>query len=527
MLEMKFEPKTIEHLGVRMYSTLPPALAELISNSYDADASTVSLKFAERNGSPISINVVDDGCGMSSEDIQNKFLVIGRNRRDDIGDVRTERFNRLATGKKGLGKLALFGLAREISVDTVKDGRRNRFVLNWDDLMGAAGKYNPKVEIMDLPVDSPNGTIIKLSHLKRQSLFDLDGLADSLSKIFIVDSDFSISLSANGKESIFVNNERRYSSLKTEFEWDVSDYLGDVEHEGICGALYTAETPIKPNSGLRGVSIFSRGKLVNAPEFFSNSTSSHFFQYLTGWIQADFIDLLKEDVISTNRQAINWDNEEMTQFRDHLSDMISKVNANWRDLRKQKKGDELKLKTGIDTGKWLSTMPEDVKGQASKILEALSGEDALEKFTPVIEALHKIVPEYPQLHWRYLNDGLRDRIKTYYENQQYGHAASQGVHIYCEILRKVSGSSEDGTKLVGAVFGGQTPLIRVADTATESGHNIQVGQGSLSRGVIEGFRNPISHGAMDTLVPNVFSELDCLNVLSLLSYLLGRVDRAV
>ena len=37
-LVLKFEPKTIEHLGVKMYSTLPPALAELISNAYDADA---------------------------------------------------------------------------------------------------------------------------------------------------------------------------------------------------------------------------------------------------------------------------------------------------------------------------------------------------------------------------------------------------------------------------------------------------------------------------------------------------------
>lgn len=528
MLEMKFEPKTIEHLGVRMYSTLPPALAELISNAYDADASIVKLKFSERNGSPVSINVVDDGHGMSSDDIQNKFLVIGRNRREDIGDVPTLRFNRLATGKKGLGKLALFGLAKEISVDTVKDGKRNRFVLNWDELMSAAGKYNPRIELLDEPVSSPNGTTIKLSELKRQSLFDIEGLADSLSKIFIVDENFTISLSANGRESIKVSNERRYSSLNKEFEWDVSYFLSDTSgFNGVSGKLYTAETPIKPNSGLRGVSIFSRGKLVNAPEFFSNSTSSHFFQYLTGWIQADFIDLLKEDVISTNRQAINWDNEEMTQFRARLSEMISKVNTDWRDLRRKKKGDELRVRTGIDTEKWMATMPDDVKGETSKILEALSGEDALERFTPVIEALHKIVPEYPQLHWRYLNDGLRDRIKPYYENQQFGHAASQGVNIYCEALRKVSGSTEDGTKLVGSVFGGQSPLIRVADIATESGYNIQIGQNSMSRGVIEGFRNPISHAPMDSVVPNVFSELDCLNVLSLLSYLLGRVDKAL
>ena len=49
-LSLKFDPKTIEHLGVKMYSTLPPALAELISNSYDADAGQVSIEFLEQNG---------------------------------------------------------------------------------------------------------------------------------------------------------------------------------------------------------------------------------------------------------------------------------------------------------------------------------------------------------------------------------------------------------------------------------------------------------------------------------------------
>ena len=42
-LEMSFDPNTIEHLGVRMYSTLPPVLTELIANAYDADAETVKI----------------------------------------------------------------------------------------------------------------------------------------------------------------------------------------------------------------------------------------------------------------------------------------------------------------------------------------------------------------------------------------------------------------------------------------------------------------------------------------------------
>ena len=107
-LSLKFDPKTIQHLGVKMYSTLPPALAELISNSYDADSSQVSIEFFEQNGTPKAITIIDNGTGMSLFDIQNKFLVIGRNRREEEGDKPSRQYGRLPTGKKGLGKLALW-----------------------------------------------------------------------------------------------------------------------------------------------------------------------------------------------------------------------------------------------------------------------------------------------------------------------------------------------------------------------------------------------------------------------------------
>src|SRR5690606_16900883 len=101
-LVLKFEPKTIEHLGVKMYATLPPALAELISNWYDADASEVLVWLKEKNGSPVSITVQDNGGGMSFNDIQEKFLAIGRDRRQTDGDIPSPKYGRLPTGKKGL-----------------------------------------------------------------------------------------------------------------------------------------------------------------------------------------------------------------------------------------------------------------------------------------------------------------------------------------------------------------------------------------------------------------------------------------
>lgn len=533
--EMRFDPQTIKHLGLRMYSTLAPALAELISNSYDADAANVSVVLAEHAGSPLSIEIRDDGSGLSLSDINDKFLVIGRNRRADGADVPSPRYKRLPTGKKGLGKLALFGLASTITVVSVKGGLRNEFVMDWDELTASRGPYQPKPVRIDERTTDANGTTFRLTGLKRKTPFDPAALADSLSRIFVLDETFKLVVHTPLGDRIVVDNTRKYMTLDVEFEWDLDSTLLVPAKSPYCGLLrgklLTGAKPIAPSSGLRGVTLFSRGKLVNAPEFFSSSTSSHFYQYLTGWISVDFIDQISEDVISTNRQSLDWDHPEMVKLREFLAGIIATVNVDWRRMRKEKKGKDLKDKTGIDTVAWMSTMPADVRRNTEQIIESLGGEDALEHFTPVIKALHEIIPEYPELHWRHLHELVRDRVKDYYKNRQYGDAASQGVQIYCERIRQLTGRTEDGRALVNGVFGSAPwtppPELQVNDLSTESLKNIQEGQGHLSRGVVVGFRNPISHHPIDTVVPAVFTELDCLNVLSLTSYLFTRLDKAI
>lgn len=532
--ELKFDPKTIEHLGVKMYATLPPALAELISNAYDADASKVTVEFLEQNGTPKAITVYDDGTGMTSEDIQKKFLVIGRNRRTVDGDKPSDKFKRLPTGKKGLGKLALFGLAKDVSVDTVKNGNRNRFNLNWDSLLNADGVYKPISDVINQLVTTKTGTTIQLSNLKRKSQFDIPAIADSLSKIFIVDSSFQIVLKdSNGKETV-VSDDRRYGNIEQQFKWTQSEliksespFFGKVELY-----LVTGKTPIPPSSGLRGIAIFSRGKLVNLPEYFTDSASSHFYQYLTGWIKADFIDLLDEDVISTNRQSINWDNPEMSNFRKFLSGLISQVGQEWRKKRSEKKDKDLEEETGIDKQKWFNSLPEEVRESVEKIVQGLTqNDDVSESFKPVVKALYSLVPEYPLLHWRHLHSDIKAGVFEYYKNAQYGHAADQGTKLYAQKLRDLSGKDVDGVALADLFAIGReklkitkNPTIQISDLSTESKMNMQEGQQFLTRGLVMGFRNPINHAPMSAVVPNVISEIDCLNVLSLISYLTTRLD---
>lgn len=528
-LELKFDPRTIEHLGVKMYSTLPPALAELISNSYDADSPGVVVEFTEINKTPKSIVIKDEGEGMSLDDIQNKFLVIGRNRRNDDGDKPSDKFSRLPTGKKGLGKLALFGLANEIVVDTIKDGLRNRFRLNWTELLSSNSIYNPKIELQDQPIDRPNRTQIQLSDLKRKSQFDLDSLADSLAKIFSSDPSFSIVLK-KGEIVVPVDGNRRYKDITPQFKWTEKDLIHDGSpYQGkVSLTLVTAETPIPPSTGLRGVTIFSRGKLVNAPEYFSESTSSHFFQYLTGSINADFIDLLSEDVISTNRQSINWDQPDMMAFREYLSSLIAETARDWRKKRTESKERDVRVVTGIDTDQWMSTLPENVKDSVQSIISHMTkNEEISESLRPVVKALYDIVPEYPNLHWRHLHPSIKDGVSEFYRNSQYGLAADQATKMYAARIREIAKIDEDGTRLADVFSSSKgAPAIAINDLSTSSFKNMQEGQGHLTRGLMQGFRNPINHAPVDKVVPEIISELDCLNILSLVSYLGGKLDYA-
>lgn len=532
--KMGFDPGTIKHLGLRMYSTLPPAIAEIISNSYDADATNVTIRLTESDGHPEEIAISDDGIGLSFEEINSKFLIIGRDRRSEEGDNLSLKHKRLPTGKKGLGKLALFGLADTITVLTRQNGRENEFILDWDDLNASKGDYRPQATKRNKETDQTDGTIITLKSLKRKTPFDAPGLADSLARIFIFDKTFKLVIEDPTGDKISIDNKRKYDQLDEEFKWDLEDTLmvpKASEYSGkMKGALLTSEKPLAPGSGLRGITLFSRGKLVNMPESFSISTSSHFYQYLTGWISVDFVDLLDEDVISTNRQSIDWEHPEMAKLRIFLSEMVSRVRADWRKKRTDRKDEVIKEETGIDAKEWVATMPEGVKENMQHILDTLGGEDALEKFPDIIGSLHKILPEYPELHWRHLHDDIRDRVKPHYVNKQYGVAASQGVQIYCEIIRKMTGSTKDGFDLVNRAFGSrpfaEPPTLQLNNLNTDSEKNIQEGQGQLSRGIVTGFRNPITHDPIDTTVPAVFSELDCLNILSLASYLVTRMDGA-
>lgn len=542
-LKMTFDPNTIEHLGIRMYSTLPPVLSELIANAHDADASHVSIKLTDSMPEK-EIIIEDDGIGMSFDEINGKFLRIGRNRRIE-DESKTTPKGRKIIGKKGLGKLSFFGIAYEIEVATRKAGKENIFVMNWEDIKKATqNDYAPIIlkRDADCPITS-HGTKIILRKLQRASAFSAEDVSSNLAKIFIIDTDFSITIQRNMEEPISIENEQRYADLIKDIEWKLpadSQYVDDYDKAGqIIGHVMTTKKPIPPKTNMRGIVLFSRKKLVNVPDYFSDSTSSHFFSYLTGWLEVDFIDDLEDDVIATNRQSLNWGHEEMQKLRAHLRGLVNWLERDWRLKREEKRRTILNQKTGINIPDWFNKLPHDIREKIEPLVKMITRDSELpeEMHGDAVKAIHEIVPEYPRYHWRSLHPEIRLASEEDYKKKDYYRAFTEAAKRYINAVRSKSGSSNSSeASMMGEVFGRAGGVLQVAkDFKKPNGslfpdttlNNIEEGQKFLSMGVVTGCRNPVSHEEVQDLRESgLFSEKDCLDALSLLSHLFSRFDNS-
>lgn len=540
-LRMSFDPHTIEHLGVKMYSNIPNAIAELIANAYDAEAENVIIELFDKCGSK-SIRITDDGVGMDFDDINTKFLRIGRKRRLEDGNALSPNGKRKVTGKKGLGKLAFFGIGDTIDIVTKKNGKHISFTLDWNELLETdKPDYEPQFHILDCD-KGEHGTSITLKNLKRKSEFDKEGLAISLSKLFnLFDSSFNVTISLNGDEALKIDDKLKYNNITAQFEWSFPAFsvtiVSDYDEKGeISGKILSTEKPLKP--GLRGITLFANGRLVNAPEFFGVSESSHGFSYFTGWLNVDFVDDWEKDVISTDRQSLNWDLPETELLRAFLKKTMSELERDWRKQRNEKKKEEIREKTKVDISGWYGKLPQEVQTSIEPIVTAIMYDSELpaDTQTTIVRNLHSLIPEYPYYHWRHLHSSVQDASYTDYGRKDFYRAFEETIKRYISDVRrksKIVNSTDSG--MMGEVFG-KGKVLKVADKYKKTDgsdfspstiENIEEGQKFLSMGILSGARNPVAHEEVAQLRDSkLFTEKDCLDALSLLSHLFRRLDDA-
>ena len=555
-LVLRFDPHTIEHLGVKMYSQLPHALAELVANAYDAASTNVSIHLSDSDPSNKTITVIDDGDGMSYEEVQDNFLIIGRKRRE-YDTARLNSKNRRITGRKGVGKLALFGIGKNIQIETTRcgDANKTRFSLDWDDILSeTSGQYNPPFEIIKKKDPEEHGTTIVLSRLTRVSDFNENDIAISLSKLFnCFSSDFKVSIARNNSEPLLLTRDMLYDNINQQFSWRVEDIVnvldGDYRHKAnLKGLIVSSEKPIKPD--LRGISLYSNGRLVNTAGFFGVPEAGHTFTYLSGWIDADFLDEMDDDLISTDRQSLSWDLPETKALQAYLQKIMRYLVKDWSEKRKKVKEERMNQRSGVNISNWASTMPDDMKKPFLKVVDKISSSPSIDDddYSNVIKDLHEALPDYPIYHWRNLHDSIKSVSELKYKNGDYYGALTEACKGYVKAVRAKSISQnpdkaqiiigQDDGPLMMKVFN-ENPkeaMLHIAQSATrpdgtpfddKTKGNLESAQRYLSAGIVSGYRNPLSHEThKDLSMTGVITEQHCLDALSLLSLLYRRLDNA-
>lgn len=399
-LKLKFDIGIIELLGDQLYTQLPAVLSEYISNAYDADASEViiTIDVWDSDGHlKEDITITDNGIGIADDEdnhiigINEKYLKIGRKRRRVDNVTVSKIYGRKIQGKKGIGKLAGFGITKKIEITTISNNILNKFILDYDEMHKVATneEYYPDHVKINKYVPTENGTSIKLCEIFKKTEIDLRKLVIGLvkrSKVF--DENFKVILIKNVNDieadKIVIDNEMYLNSIKEinsiQFEWNIPEDFEKIDIETnikdyfieneIKGKIYTSNTPLKKED--QGIILYANGKLCQDNCTFNERANDNFYQYMFGNLDVDFIDKdIETDNISTARDSLVWENEISQELRTNIDAVIRKIQSSWRELRKEDKKQNLNGVVKTDIDKWLQSLPLSERKTATKLVDTI------------------------------------------------------------------------------------------------------------------------------------------------------------
>ena len=132
--QLRPRARLMQHLGEDLIPNDRVALVELVKNAYDADATTVLVRFVgdKEASSPASIEIWDDGHGMDAQVIEQVWLEIATPHR--VQNKMSESGARRVLGAKGLGRFSVARLASRLRLETRRDSLEEILLeTDWDD----------------------------------------------------------------------------------------------------------------------------------------------------------------------------------------------------------------------------------------------------------------------------------------------------------------------------------------------------------------------------------------------------------
>jgi hypothetical protein len=391
---MKISRLTVDKLGVKLYDKVSAVIAELVANSYDADATEVTITapmgqhLATRHQGKVvdkgfTIEVADNGEGIPPDKVNDYYLRVGAERRKDERGDTSKTYGRRVMGSKGVGKLAPFGICRIIEVissaklssapTTRGEAEAKAYVVSHllmdrDVILQESDfDYEPKVGELDATKGGKKGTRVLLKEFSNRIVPSIDELARQLAQRFGVESpNWKIVLHDSTKTAddperskvvgrfdvnVMEDTKIRFEpGPKGEIVGRAFDSSGEVvdglsagfsHEEGsypIKGWVGYSKYPYKDDL-MAGVRIYCRGKIAAQTSVFNlkaGFTGEHDVRsYLVGELDVDWLDE-DEDLILTDRRDILWSHELGQCFQDWGRLVIKKVGQRSRGPMKKK-----------------------------------------------------------------------------------------------------------------------------------------------------------------------------------------------
>lgn len=349
--EMCLDLNVLNHLGLNLYSSVPPVLSEIVANSWDADAKNVTIQWYPQDQ---IIIIEDDGIGMSEEDINKKYLTVGYAKRSN-GEASTPS-GRAVMGRKGIGKLSIFSIAEEIELHSVKDSVQSSLRMDIKSIQDSIEKressYHP--EVIDNDPNLQIGTKIILKKIKkRMASLSHDSLRRRIARRFtIISPHEQFNVAVNGAP-ITVDDRDYFSKVQCAFHYpddkiDLSHHFVNSEvcekRDGmfdnefmISGWLGTAAQTSQLNTedgNINKVVLVVRGKVAQEDVLASFGIGSIFSKYVFGEIRADFLDDNDQlDITTSSRQQIIEDDPRFTKLIDFIRKELTALQTRWENFR--------------------------------------------------------------------------------------------------------------------------------------------------------------------------------------------------
>ena len=393
---MTVDLNVLDHLGINLYSNIAAVLTEAVANAWDADAKVVEITINRKED---CIEIVDDGVGMNVADMNDKYLRVGYRRRDeDKAHGKTTAEGRRVMGRKGLGKLSLFSIANLIEVQSAKDGQSHGLRMSVDGIHKSVARKEPYYRPDPLPAKAitvTKGTKLVLTNIKRQRLGrGAAALRKRLARRFSVIGalhDFTIKI--NGKP---VTTDDRGDLPMVQFLWTMGKFTPvpssipkvlerEVLTHGlddwdttwrVDGWIGTARLPKQLDSedagNLNGIVVFARGRLFHENILDKVNDGRLYTKYLTGQIEADFLDEDDQpDIATSDRQRVQEDDPRYAELLKFLRARLSQVERRWTEWRRKHEVDRAKIVSPALV-EWFDTMPKGSRKSAETLIAKLS-----------------------------------------------------------------------------------------------------------------------------------------------------------